>query len=72
MPKAAEGTAVAPAAPVAAAPAQAAAAAAAAAAPGLGERQSTEDTRTRGKEDFLEAPFSLGLWSLPCWEFGHQ
>ena len=34
--------------------------------------QSMEDIKMGGKEDFLEVHFSHGLWSLRCWESGHQ
>ena len=36
------------------------------------QTQSTVDTKMGGKEDFLEVHFSRGLWSLHCWESGHQ
>lgn len=71
-PRAAAATAAAAAAAAArAAVARARVAAVAAVAPGLGERQSTEDTRMGEEEGFQEGPFSHGSWSLHCSASGH-
>lgn len=34
------------------------------------QKQSMEDTRMGGEEEFLEAPSSRGSWLLHCWASG--